>query len=82
MLYLAIAALFTVITGTISEGFSGAVQGISIYIAIFLIVAITSLNDWIKDKNFVRLQSELKNEDIAVIRGKHGATQTVNIYDL
>jgi P-type E1-E2 ATPase len=35
-----------------------------------------------KDKNFVKLQSELKNETIAVIRGKYGATQTVNIYDL
>lgn len=82
MLYLGIAALFTVITGSIAEGWSGTIQGISIYIAIFIIVAITSLNDWIKDKNFVRLQSELKNEQIAVIRGKHGATQTVNIYDL
>ena len=35
-----------------------------------------------KDKNFVKLQSELKYETIAVIRGKYGATQTVNIYDL
>jgi Ca2+ transporting ATPase len=56
---LAIAAFFTIITGTVSQGWSGALQGISIYIAIFIIVAITSLNDWIKDKNFVRLQSEL-----------------------
>jgi magnesium-transporting ATPase (P-type) len=47
-----------------------------------MIVSISSLNDWIKDKNFVRLQSQLKDEVIAVIRGKHGATQTINIYDL
>lgn len=47
-----------------------------------MIVAITSANDWIKDKNFVSLQSQTKDEDIPVIRGKHGATQSVNIYDL
>ena len=35
-----------------------------------------------KDKNFVALQSRTKDEDIPVIRGKHGATQSVNIYDL
>jgi Na+/proline symporter len=74
LLALAIAAFFTVITGAIATGWQGAIQGISIYIAIIVIVAITSLNDWVKDKNFVKLQSELKNEEVAVIRGKYGAT--------
>jgi magnesium-transporting ATPase (P-type) len=45
-------------------------------------VSLTSLNDWVKDKQFVRLQSSVKDENIAVIRGKHGATQSVDIYDL
>lgn len=45
-------------------------------------MSLTSLNDWIKDKQFVRLQSSVKDEDIAVIRGKHGATQSINIYEL
>jgi len=36
----------------------------------------------VKDKQFVRLQSLVKDENIAVIRGKYGATQAVNIYDL
>jgi Ca2+-transporting ATPase len=35
-----------------------------------------------KDKQFVRLQSIIKDEDIAVIRGKYGATQSVNVYKL
>lgn len=35
-----------------------------------------------KDKQFVRLQSLIKDEDIPVIRGKYGATQSVNIYKL
>ena len=83
MLALAIAAFFTVISGIIAQGLAwGWAQGFSIYIAIVVIVSITSANDWVKDKSFVRLQSESKNEDIAVIRGKFGATQSVNIYDL
>jgi Ca2+ transporting ATPase len=60
----------------------GWIEGVSIYVAIFIIVSLTSLNDWVKDKQFVRLQSLVKDEDIAVIRGKYGATQSVNIYNL
>lgn len=52
----------------------GWVEGVSIYIAIFIIVSISALNDWMKDKQFVRLLSDVKDEDIAVIRGKYGAT--------
>ncbi len=83
LLALAVAAFLTIITNMVAEGPAwGWVQGVSIYIAIFIVVAIGSLNDWAKDKQFVRLQSLLKDEEIAVIRGKHGATQAVNIYDL
>lgn len=30
----------------------------------------------------MKLQSSVKDEEIAVIRGKYGATQSINIYDL
>jgi P-type Ca2+ transporter type 2B len=80
---LAIAAFFTIITNMVASGPAwGWVQGVSIYFAIFIIVSLSSLTDWAKDKQFVRLQSLVKDEDIAVIRGKYGATQSVNIYDL
>lgn len=83
LLALAVAAFFTMIAGMIAEGAAwGWAKGFSIYIAILVIVSISSLNDWIKDKNFVRLQSKVKNENIAVIRGKQGTTQSVNIYKL
>jgi hypothetical protein len=55
LLFLAIAAFFTIITGMINDPKWGWVPGVSIYIAIFLIVTITSANDWIKDKQFVKL---------------------------
>jgi magnesium-transporting ATPase (P-type) len=82
LLALAIAAFFTVISGMIVDYKWGWAQGVSIYLAILIIVSITSANDWIKDKSFVKLQSELKNEDIAVVRGKYGATQSVNVFSL
>jgi membrane-bound metal-dependent hydrolase YbcI (DUF457 family) len=53
---LAIAAFFTLITGWIADDDGlGWVQGASIYAAILLIVTISSLNDWMKDRNFVKL---------------------------
>lgn len=80
---LAIAAFLTIITGMVANGPKwGWIEGVSIYFAILIIVTLTSLNDWVKDKQFVKLQSLVKDEDIAVIRGKHGATQSVNIYKL
>ena len=83
LIILAIAAAVSVFTGMLAEGAAwGWVQGVSIYFAILVIVTVTAGNDWIKDKNFVRLQSEIKNEDISVIRGKYAATQSVNMYDV
>lgn len=83
LLSLAIAAFLTIITGMVSNGPKwGWIEGVSIYIAIFIVVTLTSLNDWFKDKQFVKLQSLVKDEQIAVIRGKYGATQSVNIYKL
>jgi len=80
---LAVAAFFTIITNMVASGPEwGWVQGVSIYFSIFIIVSLAALNDWVKDKQFVKLQSLVKDEDIPVIRGKHGATQSVNIYDL
>jgi len=75
LLYLAIAAFFTIITGIVANGWKeGWIEGASIYIAILIIVLITSGNDYVKDKQFVNLFSLVKDETIAVIRGKYGAT--------
>lgn len=56
LLSLAIAAFFTLVAGMIKDPAFGWIEGLSIYIAIVAIVAITALNDWAKDKQFVRLQ--------------------------
>lgn len=71
------------IIGICANGWTyGWIEGAAIYFAIFIIVTVVAANDWMKDKQFVNLQSSVKDEKIAVIRGKYGATQSINIYDL
>jgi magnesium-transporting ATPase (P-type) len=79
---LAVAALIALLTGTISHGWDGMVEGISIYVGIIIIVSFTSVNDYFKDKNLVKLASDVKRDKIGVIRGKKGVTQTISIYQL
>lgn len=45
-------------------------------------ILITSGADYLKDRNFVTLQSMIKDEIIAVIRGRVGATQSISVWDL
>jgi Ca2+-transporting ATPase len=60
----------------------GWIEGVSIYVAVFFIVGIASLNDYFKDKQFLELLSSTKDYDVAVVRGKKGATQSINIFEL
>ena len=82
LLALAVAAFFVLISKMILDPATGWIEGVSIYMAILLIVSFSAWNDWMKDRQFVKLQGYVKDEDIAVIRGKYGATQSVNIYKL
>lgn len=50
--------------------------------AAFILVLLTSLNDWSKDKQFVKLQSIAKDQEVSAIRGKHNSFQTINGWDL
>jgi len=76
------AAVFSALSGGIFLGFAGLVEGFSIVLAALLIISITSLADWIKDKQFVALQSLIKEEEVTVIRGKFGATSSISVWDL
>lgn len=55
-------------------GVYGLMEGISIVIAAIFLIFVTSLADFMKDRQFVELQSIIKDESIAVIRGREGAT--------
>ena len=62
LMYLAICATLSLISGMIYNPQPGWIEGASVYASIFILVLITSLNDWAKDKKFVRLQSMMADE--------------------
>ena len=62
--------------------FDGLMEGDSILIAVVVIVALTAGNDYLKDKQFSELQASCKDEECTVIRGKSGATQSINTDEL
>lgn len=83
-LWLAIgaSALLSAVCNGFVQGLSGMVEGISIVIVGLLIIVITTLADYIKDKNFVLLQGIVQEETVPTIRGKFGATSSISIWNL
>jgi len=79
---LAICSILSIVTGMIADPKLGWLKGVCLLGALVLLVLITSLVDWMKDKQFVALQSLGKDESIPVYRGKKGSVQTVDIWNL
>lgn len=80
LLIVAICAVFSIIFGMIYEPKTGWVEGTSIFIVLGIMITITSLNDWFKDRQFVALQSKTKDEKVPVFRGKNGQMQTIDMW--
>jgi hypothetical protein len=49
-------------------------EGISIILVAILLIAIIAATDYIKDKKYIELSANIKEESVPVIRGKLGAT--------
>jgi len=47
-----------------------------------ILIAITSIADYVKDKKFIELSNHVMEEKIPVIRGKLGATQSISVWDI
>jgi P-type E1-E2 ATPase len=58
----------------------GLIEGVSILVSIVIIVSVTSVNNWIKEKQFQELQRKQDCSQAVVIRA--GITQTVSSEDL
>ena len=82
LLVTACLAVFSIITGLCYSFQNGWIEGVCILAALFLQVLITALNDYAKDNQFVKLQNIALDEQLPVIRGKSGAMQTLNVWDL
>jgi len=57
---------------------SGWIDGLSIYIAVIIIVAVTSGNNYIKELQFQKLVGKFFEDEVAVYRGSKGETQTIS----
>jgi calcium-translocating P-type ATPase len=79
---IAVFAVLSIITGMIYNARTGWIEGVSILLSLLVLVAISSLNDWSKDKTFVRLQGYARDENLPTVRGKIGSMQSLNIWEL
>ena len=82
MKILLLAATVSLIIGVWKEGFEkGWYEGVTIYLAVCIIVVVTATNDYLKEKQFRRLMDVRKKRDVLVKRNK-GEVVSVSIFDL
>ena len=74
------AAIVSTIVGVIKDGWMGLVEGGSILMAVVIIVAITTANNYKKEKQFQELQRKSDLSTTIVIR--QGRTQTISAEDI
>lgn len=56
------------------------VEGVAIIVAIVIVVVVGSLNDWQKEKQFVKLNKKKEDRDVNVVRS--GRTQAISVFDV
>lgn len=66
---LCVAALVSLILGIATEGLEhGWMQGTSILVAVIIIVTVTSGNNWVKEKQFQKLNAIASRKYVNVLR--------------
>jgi P-type E1-E2 ATPase len=79
---LIVAAIVTLVIGIIEKGWLlGSVDGVSILMAIVIIILVTTGNNYSKEKQFQKLVAKAKTDYTPVFRGEQG-TITVNSEEL
>ena len=75
------ASLVSLIIGLLTEGIeTGWIEGFAIFIAVFIITAVTALNNYMKEKQFQKLYAQLDDRKVNVVR--LGKIYNISIYDL
>ena len=78
---LLVAALVSLVVGVITEGIeTGWIEGFGIFIAVFIIVSVTAVNNYLKEKQFRKLYAQLDDRKVNVVR--LGKIYNISIYDL
>ena len=76
------AAALTLVIGLFSENDYKWIEGASIFVAVAFIALFTSGADYMKEKQFLKLHDEIKNEEVSVIRGQYGLSQPAKVFDI
>lgn len=76
------AATLTLIIGLFSENDYQWIEGASIYFAVAFIALFASISNHLKEKQFLKLDNEIKNEEVNVIRGQYGLSQPIKVFDV
>jgi calcium-translocating P-type ATPase len=77
-----IAATLTLVIGFFSEKDNAWVEGASIYFACAFIALFASSCDYMKEKQYLKLHDEIRNEEVNVIRGQYGLSQPCKVHNL
>lgn len=71
----------SLVIGILTEGIeTGWIEGFAIFIAVFIIVSVTAINNYLKEKQFRKLYAQLDNREVNVTR--QGKIHSISIYDL
>lgn len=77
------AGVVSLVIGFFNDQSQGAwIEGVSIMAACFFITALSSLCNWGKEKQYLKLHDEIKNEEVSVIRGQYGLSQVSKVSDI
>lgn len=75
------ASFVSLVIGILQSGWrTGWIEGVAIFMAVFIVVAITAVNNWSKDRQFNKLNKESKKKFVYVRRD--GLKQEVNAEEL
>lgn len=78
---LLVASAVSLVIGILTEGIeTGWIEGFAIFVAVFIIVSVTAINNYLKEKQFRNLYSQLDTRNVHVNR--QGRFQSIQTYDL
>lgn len=77
-----VAATLTLIFSFFSDKDNAWFEGASIYFACALIALFASTCNYMKEKQYLKLHDEIKNEEVNVIRGQYGLSQPCKVINL
>lgn len=74
-----VAATFTLIVNLFQPIPYQWLEGASIYFAVLFIAAFTASQEFIQEKQFLKLHDAIRNEEVNVIRGQYGLSMTQKV---